>query len=291
MRSIYLIYILLLLVLSSCQNHIEEIWINADGSALIEKTIDLSEMLSLIQMGAMMSPQDDSATNAVDDLFSREKFDTLIILEDIFKEAATEQGESYSRYWLRDQLIEMTENKPVDADSLFEVMEPLLDVKLRMQFDVKKEILDITTILPAGHINEIELPDMSSLSEIFSDKAKKADQFGMFDEDLFSSLFEMNDYEFSKKEIRIKVARPDTSTKSDATGFDELMGTFFKKDMENTIKVHVPGKIKSVNQAEATFKDNLVSYSISAERLKDSGDDIDLLIRYKAKRKYRKITP
>ena len=291
MRVLYLFFIAIIISLSACQNHTEEIWINADGSALIEKTIDLSSMLSFIEMGALMS-QEEQDDNPLSKLLTREQFDTLFVIEDLMKESAKQQGEQYSRYWLREQLVQEADKRDFDADSVWSIMEPVLDMKMRMQMDMKDEILNITSIIPVADINQVSVPDLSSLSDLFqSESSEERGEFGMIDEDMMADMFQMNEYQYSKNLVNIKMARPDGSSDKETEGMGQLLNSIFGDDLKNTLKVHVPGKIKSVNRPDAVIDGNMVTYEIPMDKLQDPEADVDLEIRFKAKRKFRKIVP
>ena len=69
--------------------------------------------------------------------------------------------------------------------------------------------------------------------------------------------------------------------------FMGMMGEEFGKKLI----IHVPGKVKGVNQNTATFNSNRVVYDLDSDRLLDKKDDLTLIIDFKPKRKYRNIAP
>ena len=292
LRASYVFFLVLGIFFISCQNHTEEIWINADGSALIEKTIDLSSMLSFIEMGALMAPQEEGSDNPMRELLSKDQVDTIFVIEDLMKEAAKQQGETYSRFWLREELLKAAEQRNFDADSVWNIIEPVLDVKMRLKMDAQDEILTVTTIMPVSDVNRISIPDLSSLGRIFeSESSQENDQFGMMDEDMMADMFQMNEYQYSINQVKVSLASPNSTDTKDKEGLDQLLNTIFGDDLKNKLIVHLPGKVKSVNQPEATFKGNEVTYEIPLEKLQDPEAHLDLEIRFKAKRKYRQVVP
>ena len=290
MRFIFAISLLMILLSVSCGEAVEEIWINADGHGAIHKKIDMGEMLALFNMGMMMREESDSIevqTDEFEKLFSREKFDTLVYVESVLSEAAAESGEEYSRLWAREKFLNDMGNRVNNPDSLWEIIEPLLDSKLQMQMDMENEQFDVTFMLPIQDFNQIKKLDLEPLMR---DMGIQDGQNIPFDLGMLSPNI---DYEFAvnRKQISIDIPHIDTSeTASEDDMMEMFMGMMGDKSGKKLI-VHVPGKVKSVNQPNATFKNNVVIYEIEYERLLNQMDNINLTINFKPKRKFSNIAP
>lgn len=291
MRKLIIIWLAAFsLLFVGCGESVEEIWINADGKGAIHKKIDMSEMLALIQMGMMMEEESDSVSGETDEfekLFTQEKFDTLVHVESLLQEAAEETGETYSRLWAREKFLNDLGDQVNNPDSVWEIIEPLLDAQMQMRMDMDNELFDLTFMLPIQDFNQIKKLDLGPLMKDMGDQVGDDVPFdmGMLSPDI--------DYEFEveKKRVLITIPHIDTSgTSSEDDMMDMFMGMMGEGNGKKLI-VHVPGKVKQVNQSTATYNDNKVIYEIDYDRLIDHNDNINLVIDFKPKRKFRNIAP
>ena len=290
MRYSSILSALVIFLCFGCGESVEEIWINSDGNGAIHKKIDMSEMISFIKFGMMMNDESDSSevtADALENLMTREKFDTLIHMESIIEEAAEEMGETYSRLWAREKFITDVGKEINNPDSIWELVEPFLDTKMRARMDMDNDVFDITVMMPVEDFNNLKKLDLSELMKGIGEKAGEDMPFDL------GMLSPNIDYKFdvSRKRIEIQVPHQDSiSRESD----DDMMGMFMGMMGEESGKkliIYVPGKVKGVNQNAANFKDNRVEYEIDSDRLMDRSDDLNLIIDFKPKRKYRNIAP
>ena len=291
MRLLTFLSIILVLISFGCGESVEEIWINADGKGAVHRKIDMSEMISLLRLGMMMEEEGDATemgAEGIEKLMSMEQFDTTMHIESIFQEMAEESGEDYSRIWAREKFLEEVSKEIDNPDSLWQVFEPFLDAKIQAKMDMPAEVFELTFMMPIADFNNIQKLNLDQLA------ADVGDQMGdnmPFDMSMFSPNI---DYDFKVSKRMISIQIPHLDTMADSTD-DDFMSSMFTDMMGagsgKKLVIHVPGKVKKVNQSSATYNDNKVVYEVNYDQLIDKTQNIDLVIEFKPKRKYRFIAP
>ena len=273
-----------------CGESIEEIWINADGDGTIHKKIDMGELIDLIKLGMIMDEESDSSEIGSEDLselLEEGRMDTLIYFEDFFKQAAAEYGEEYSRIWAREKFLEEVGTSVNHPDSLWELIDPFLDAKLRAVMDIDQEILELVVMLPIRDFNKMGKVDFKSL---MSGMDEKVGEDIPFDLGILSPNLDYT-YTVRRNQIKVEIPHYDTTSQESAGDMAGMFGEMFMEGSDKKLIIHVPGKVKSLNQPSASYNQNKVIYEIEFSRLVDYSDNLDLIIDFKPKRKLRNIAP
>jgi len=289
MRNLLLLSFLALIFLTSCTEGEQEIWINADGSAVVEKKFaGLGSFLSMVPQEELFKL--DSSANWMDTLFSTGKFDTIVSIEDMAREEMVKSDEPYSRMLLREEFLSAPNLKVDNPEEAWELVEKLLDAKIRMKLDYEEGIFDITTIFPFADINQAHEAGFDRIKEIMGEQELGNEMMDLEMLDLNSEFI----YELSKNKLVVKRAPIAHSSEGGDEEQDEMEAFFAMMSggaQGKTLKIHVPGKIKSVDRENATYNNTIVVYEISADDLNDPNAQIDLTILFKKKKKFKLNIP
>ena len=281
-----LLLFLITLVCASCGDGEDELWINSDGSALMVNKHKLGDLLSIISKSELLEIAADSSLGDFGKLFASGKFDTILNFEDIARDEMLEKGEPYSRDIFFEKVLEGSGSKVEGKEELIlGITEALLDMEIGIQFDYEAGILNFSMILPIDNINNPTKLDFSEIGDLADDKVKNE----FFDPSMLGSGSD-NSYIFTKNQLIVKVAHKDTVESFDEIMAKSMMSNLGEDSNEETDKkmiIHLPGKVKSVNQPSATYHRNTVTYIVKEKDLRDSSTNLDLIIKFKPKKKLK----
>lgn len=296
-----------MMTFSSCGNNVEEIWINNDGSGKYEMTQDLSQLLPFAQM-LMMSDEEeemgeeemegeanvkDEGMKKLKEIFSRGVIDTSFVIENLAKEMAAKKGETFSIENMKQKIYEdagkdgfkMTDKQKT---ALGDFMEGILKSTLNIKMNVDQNLLKMTTSQRFGGFDKMMFSNMEELFNMFADS-----EVASSNEDLAKiqqakqMLGSIPQYSIKGNTIFITrdaldMDAMDPEQKQSMQMMQGMMGATDYKTI-----IHVPGKVKGVNQSAATYKGSTVTWTIPYKDLYDPSKDLDLRIKFKPKKKIK----
>lgn len=301
---IFLVCACFIMAFSSCANNVEEVWINNDGSGKYEMTQDLSQLLPFAQMMMMAGDEEggddggeenvkDAGMSKLKEIFARGVVDTSFVIEDLAKEMSAKKGETFSLQKMKDKMydeaatdgFQMTKKQ---KEALGNLMESVVKSTLNIKMDVDRNLLKLTTSQRFGGFDKMMFSNLDELFNMFADA-----DVSSANEDL-AKIQQAKQMLGSIPKYKVKgntvyVTRDALDLESmDAEqkqSFQMMQGMMGQSDYKTII--HVPGKVKGVNQAGATYKGSTVTWTIPYADLYDPKKDLDLRIKFKPKKKIK----
>lgn len=288
------------MLLTSCGTFSEEVWINADGSGRYVMDYDAAESLAMLEMMGQMGGDEetsdsDNPEDVMKEALAQEKFDTSFNLMSAMPDSIKQiiGSKRAIRKSFEDRGMPVTDGKIDTVQKATQMLEKL-DFSMRM--DKEAGIF--------GFGMTIDFDDPKEVSETFGSVATlqamgdgAAQTNGMADKMGNRSTFEM----VGKNKVIVRQAP--------ATNMDELLGAagdsaegMDAEQMEGmlemmglssyTIKVHVPGIVKSVEGGSYVKEnDNTVVFTVDYLKAMKGGELMEAEITFKPKKNMKMVVP
>jgi len=313
MKKLIALLFCITFVLSSCSEVTEEIWINADGSGRTEITQDLSQLLPFMQMGidgakkklAEGGAEKEDAKVKKGDMqkllsfFEKGYVDTTFQLGSMLEELSSksEGKKKFSRESFMNEMMgemnadERTKNLTEgEKETMKGFFDRVLDMVVKLDFDKNSNKLNLGMQQDFGSIDDTFFAGLDELFEIFAKidteggKMPSAEKLAQAKK----SLDSMPTYSLEKGVMTIKRSAMQMEDPDDPEMAQAMaMASGMMGNMDYITVVHVPGKVKKVNQPNATFKGSTVTWTMPYKDMYDSSKDLNLVINFKPKKKIK----
>lgn len=297
-KLLFLISVILMMIFSSCANNVEEIWVNKDGTGKYESTVNLSDAIPFIKM-AMMAEEDKDSNNGDDttkglgisvlqEMFSNGKVDTSFVIEKILREEAAANGKTFTKESLLQEIFqedEMAGKQTSDKEKeiFSDFMETMIQSTINIQMDMDNNLFKLVTSHRFDDLNKVMFSSLNDLKNV--EKEADSDQHLKNLQQFQQLLNSIPQYTLKNNTLRITRNAFDINSMEleDRQKF-QMFELFMGRPDYKTV-IHVPGKVKSVNQKNATYKGSIVTWTVPYDDMYDASKNLDLEIKFKPKKR------
>lgn len=242
-------------LLTSCLNVDEEIWIESDGSGHYESTTDLSALLPIISMGMQQKADNTEEGNPMDvmmeKIFSAENMDTLLNFGDLMNETLAEKGLSWEMMLDSMQQLSSTEVTTAQQEALLDVFETVSAIRMRLQVNKNEPLLKTTNIQDFTHVDQLSsLTDaIQKITTLMDEDEGSSSPFGANGSDvIFEQLFGGKTIiDLEGDVLRVRRTGIDISLLGEEFEQNFAMVKMLLGNKPYRLTIHFPGKVKKIS--------------------------------------------
>lgn len=286
----------LLLMLTSCSDITEEVWIQADGSGRQEYQFDLSSMYPFIGMSlennpALQSDRPDTLSEkdrmalGMAKLLSREKLDTVISMQALFAQLGASKGLTMEDIMqkLEEKSAEgETEMTPKQRAAIRQMMNLLMGIDFRLQSDREKAKLNFAMVSRFTDTDSTLAKSMVDMMKNMSEELGEQLPPGVGNiEQMFAGNI---NYDLNKNTLHVKrnaYVMPKIEDEENPLGSSMEMMKAFMGQINYRVVIHLPGKVRKVSGAEAEIDGDKVTLVIPYTDMMDPEKDWDISIKFR----------
>ncbi len=290
-----IILLIISIVLTSCFNTTDELWIEKDGSGRFQTTTDLSTVYPFMMMGLDKAKEEaetegaevkkeDKFKKMLEGLLKAESIDTTFVIQKLVQAGLDEKGMTMDDFWAKMDAEMKADDSMPDAQK--EVMMTMFDKMLNMQFRMqanKGNQMFKTTLMQS-------FEDIAELSNLGKDitgvlpyldnektESMSADQLASMDQ-LFNSFTHID---LSGNTLRVRRSGFDLTTLGEEVAQMAPMMQMFLGSSPYRLVVHFPGKIKKMSEGVEKIDKNTIAIEMSLSDLFDAEKSIDYEVKFK----------
>ena len=207
-----------------------------------------------------------------------EVVDTVMAFSDVLQDELEKKDITKEEF-----MEQLAEDEDEESEAVKQFVENAWSSKFHLQVDPSKDLLSMTIIQPFSHVDSMLFSNLGDLMNLTGQ-----DRFTNQSPSDMNSIENLigNTAKYKLKKKCLIVTREHLKKPKEGSDEADMLGSLMKQSTYRMI-LHLPGKIKKVNNPNASFKGNPLTFELPYEELYNPDSKLDMEVKFKPNKNIR----